>query len=80
MAYAVRSEPGTKAGIEASKKSKADALGKAAAKRVKTAPKGKTGPVKLIPAKGKPSLKRTSDAELGLAKPMRPTKKFAFSN
>jgi hypothetical protein len=62
VAYVAHSEASTYASVDASKKRKAHALGKPMTKRAKSAPKKKTGTVKLIPSKERLSLKRTFDA------------------
>jgi hypothetical protein len=65
--------------VEALRKIKADALGKTVAKRGKAMPKKKITAVRIIPMKKRLSLKKTSDAELSLAKPLKRTKKLALT-
>jgi hypothetical protein len=76
--YAPRPTPGTEASTEAWKKRKTDALGKVAGKRAKVIPQKKVGTVKLIKPKVKSGVKRPSDTEPALAKPVKTMKKFVF--
>jgi hypothetical protein len=65
IVYGLRPQPGTKASLEASKKRKVDAYGRAAGKRAKVATKKKSIPLKIGVLKGKsvPLRKHTSELE-----------------
>jgi hypothetical protein len=66
--------------VEASKKSKADAYGKASGKRTKVSTKRKVGSLKIVVPKAKSGVKRPSDMELALVKPVKRMKKFILSS
>jgi hypothetical protein len=67
VSYRPRLQPGTEASVEASKKRKVDAYGKAIGKRTKVPTKRKVEPVKIVVPKAKSGVKRPSDMELALA-------------
>jgi hypothetical protein len=78
VSYGLQPQPSTEASVEASKKRKADAYGKATGKRTKVLAKRKVRLLKIVMHKVKSGVKRPSDMELALAKPMKRTKGFVF--
>jgi hypothetical protein len=66
--------------VDASKKRKADAYTKAVGKRTKLPTKRKAGPLKIGVPKAKLGVKRPSDMELDLEKPVKRMKKFVLDS
>jgi hypothetical protein len=66
--------------VEASKKRKVDAYGKATGKHMKVSANKKAAPLKISVPKARIDVKRPSDVELALTKPVKRARKFALAS
>jgi hypothetical protein len=80
IAYGRRPQPGTEASSEASKKRKVDSYSQTAGRHAMVPAKKETIPLKISVPKVKAGLKRPSDVELALAKPVKNTREFALAS